>query len=58
MLGKEEQTMRLDEKTFPFNRVIKVIIDLIKFSKGGINADEARILAEDLLEIVTHLDVK
>jgi hypothetical protein len=50
--------MKLDENTFPFNRVVKVIIDLIKFSKGGISPEEGAILAEELLEILMHLKVR
>ena len=49
--------MKLDPASFPFNRVVKIIIDLIKFSKGGISAEEGAQLAADLLEIVTHIKV-
>lgn len=50
--------MKLDADTFPFNRVVQVVIDLIKFSKGGISPEEGAKLAEELLEIVVHLKVK
>lgn len=51
------QMVRLDANAIPFNKIVKIIIDLLKFSKGGISKEEGAILAEDLLDIVMHLKV-
>jgi hypothetical protein len=50
--------IRLEPTSIPFNKIVKIIIELLKFSKGGISKEEGAILAEDLLEIVMHLKVK
>lgn len=47
--------MKLDAATFPIGRIAKIVIDLIRFSKGGISEEEAAQLAQDLLEIVSHI---
>lgn len=61
MLQNETETyqmIRLEPTSIPFNKIVKIIIELLKFSKGGISKEEGAILAEDLLEIVMHLKVK
>lgn len=51
------QMVRLDANAIPFNKIVKIIIDLLKFSKNGISKEEGALLAEDLLDIVMHLKV-
>ena len=50
--------IKLEPTSIPFNKIVKIIIELLKFSKGGISKEEGAILAEDLLEIVMHLKIK
>jgi len=49
--------VKLDANAIPFNKIVKIIIDILKFSKGGISKEEGALLAEDLLDIVMHLKV-
>jgi len=50
--------IKLEPDMIPFNKIIHIIIELLRFSKGGISKEEGAILAEDLLDIVMHLKVK
>lgn len=50
--------IKLEPTSVPFNKIVHIIIELLKFSKGGISKEEGAILAEDLLEIVMHLKIK
>ena len=50
--------IKLEPTSIPFNKIVHIIIELLKFSKGGISKEEGAILAEDLLEIVLHLKVR
>ena len=52
------EMIKLEPTSIPFNKIVHIIIELLKFSKGGISKEEGAILAEDLLEIVLHLKVR
>ena len=49
--------IKLEPTSIPFNKIVHIIIELLKFSKNGISKEEGAILAEDLLDIVMHLKV-
>lgn len=39
----------------PWSDVVKIIVMLVKFSKGGISKEEGKILTNALLELVCHV---
>ena len=46
----EEMLVKID-----WSKIVKIIVSLVKFSKGGITRDESKLLVNMLLELVADL---